>query len=212
MLKTLEEKVDPQHAALLVVDVQNDFCHSDGVLGKRGRKLALTQRMVPRLLKFISQARRAGVPVIYIRQSVTHWDMSPVRLEIRDRHNIPADESPCREGTWGADFYRVKPQPDDYVVNKHRYSAFIGTDLDLILRSRGIKTVIMTGVATNACVESTARDAFMKDYYVVFVGDCAATTNLRDHNATLRVVETFFGTVVNYREVVAAWQKLASAR
>ncbi|MFC2018953.1 cysteine hydrolase family protein, partial [Chloroflexota bacterium] len=90
---------------------------------------------------------------------------------------------------------------------KHRYSAFIDTDLDLILRSQGIKTVIMTGVATNVCVESTARDASMKDYYVVFVKDCAASFTMRDHNATLRTMGTLFGTVASSQEVMGAWER-----
>jgi len=207
VIKSLEEKVDPRHAALLVVDVQNDFCHNDGISGRRSfTNLSHRQKMVPRLIKFISQARRAEVPIIFIRMANDPWTMSEVQHEQLLRRGLSLDSAPAQEGTWGADFYRVKPQPEDYIVTKHRYSAFIDTDLDLILRSQGIKTVIMTGVATNVCVESTARDASMKDYYVVFVEDCAASFTLRDHNATLRTVGTLFGTVVNYREVIAAWQ------
>lgn len=73
----------------------------------------------------------------------------------------------------GGDFYHVKPRPDDVVVTKHHYGAFEGTDL--ILRSRRIRAVIMAVVATNVCVETTARQAFVRDYYVVFSSDCTAT-------------------------------------
>ncbi|MFH1775353.1 MAG: isochorismatase family cysteine hydrolase [Chloroflexota bacterium] len=208
MIKTLEEKVDPRDTALLVVDVQNDFCHSDGISGKRGfTNLSYRQKMVPRLIKLISQARRAEVPIIFIRMATDPWTLSEVQQEQLLRRGLSLDSIPAQEGTWGADFYRVRPEADDYIVTKHRYSAFIDTDLDLILRSRGVKTVIMTGVATNVCVESTARDASMKDYFVVFVRNCAASFNLRDHNATLRTMDTLFGTVVSYQEVVAAWRR-----
>ncbi|MFC2019001.1 cysteine hydrolase family protein [Chloroflexota bacterium] len=216
MLKTLKEKVDPKHAALLVVDVQNDVCHSDGLIAQRGGDVSAVQRMVPRLLRFILQARKAKVPIIFIRHSANQGTMSQVRLEILTKHNMPVDRFGEQEGTWGAEFYRVKPQPGDSVVTKHRYNAFIDSDLDLVLRSQGIKTVIMTGVSRNCCVAYTAIDASMRDYYVVFARDGTASfkparTSVRNHriddDTTLRTIEARFGSVVNYREVVEAWQR-----
>jgi ureidoacrylate peracid hydrolase len=91
------------------------------------------------------------------------------------------------------------------IVTKHRYGAFEASDLDLVLRSRGIRTVIMTGVATNVCVETTARQAFLRDYYVVFLSDCTATYVQTDHEATLRNIDQFFGEVVPAEAVAACW-------
>ena len=91
-------------------------------------------------------------------------------------------------------------------MTKHRYGAFESTDLDLVLRSQGIRTLIMTGVATNVCVETTARQAFLRDYYVVFTSDCTATYDQADHEATLRNIDAYFGEVVAAAQVQACWQ------
>ena len=90
-------------------------------------------------------------------------------------------------------------------MTKHRYGAFESTDLDLVLRSQGIRTVIMTGVATNVCVETTARQAFLRDYYVVFTNDCTATYDQAMHEATLRNIDAFFGQVVGAEEIANCW-------
>lgn len=208
MLTTLEEKVDPSHAALIVVDMQNDFCHSDGAIAKQGRGVSLSQQIMPKLLNLLSQARKENLAIIFIRGINNDWAQSEVKLEQRMRANPEKYAVPCQEGTWGAEFYQVSPQPSECIITKQRYSAFINTNLDLILRSQGIKTLIMTGVQTNACVESTARDGFMRDYYIVFAKDCTATEHLRDHEATLRNIQNLFGIVVTSEKVIAAWAKL----
>jgi len=208
MFKTLAEKIDPKHAALIVVDVQNDFCHEKGHIGRQGRDVRPRQEMVTRLLKLIGSARQHKIPVIFLRHINNPNVMSPASVEQKLRM-FSGDETICLEGSWGAEFYRVKPEPGEPIVSKHRYSGFIETDLDLILRSKEVKTLIMTGVATNMCVESTARDGFMKDYHIVFVGDCAATSTTEDHEATLRNIRYGFGVVVNSDEVIGTWAKLA---
>ncbi len=112
------------------------------------------------------------------------------------------------ENSWGADFYAgVRPLPEEIIVRKHRYNAFIDTDLDLILRSKGIRTLIMSGVATNVCVETTAKEGFMKDYYIVFLKDCAATTSEELHNNTLQSISSHYGVVVDSSDVWKCWQK-----
>jgi ureidoacrylate peracid hydrolase len=111
----------------------------------------------------------------------------------------------CESGAWNGDFYGIKPGPDEVIVTKHRYGAFEASDLDLVLRSRGIRTVIMTGVATNVCVETTARQAFLRDYYVVFTSDCTATYGQAEHEATLVNIDQFFGQVVSADDIIACW-------
>jgi ureidoacrylate peracid hydrolase len=106
--------------------------------------------------------------------------------------------------------YGVAPEPGDPLVTKHRYSAFINTDLDLILRAQGIKSLILTGVATNGCVESTARDGFMLDYYVVFVDDCSATSaGPGPHAGTLANIGRGFGEVVKAADLMSMWAPVA---
>jgi len=127
MLRTLEEKVDPKNAALLVVDMQNDFCHPDGSLGKRGRDMTFGLQMTPRLGQLIEKARKAKVPVIFIRQTLSEATTSPSVRENRLKRTPPGTELPLQEGSWGADYYEVAPQPGECVVTKHRYSAFVDT-------------------------------------------------------------------------------------
>ena len=98
-----------------------------------------------------------------------------------------------------------QPGSHEFVVTKHRYSGFVGTELDLVLRSNDIRTVVMTGEATNVCVESTARDAFMRDYRVAFVSDCTASTVQAAHDATLFTMDRHFGTVLSGEDVIGAW-------
>ncbi|MBI2881651.1 MAG: cysteine hydrolase [Candidatus Tectomicrobia bacterium] len=212
MLDTLVKKVDPKHAALLVVDIQNDFVAEGGMMDREGNDLTLAREMVPRLEQLIEDAREADVPVIFIRNvynTDANWYLSDVWLEQaqRARQGSYVTHSVCAPDSWAGDFYRVRPTEKDVIVTKHRFSAFQDTDLDLILRSRGIRTLIMTGIATNVCVESTTRDGFFRDYYIVFTSDCTATYSKEDHEATLRNIRRYFGQVVTADEVTACWSR-----
>jgi ureidoacrylate peracid hydrolase len=92
------------------------------------------------------------------------------------------------------------------VVVKHRFNAFIDTELALILRSRRIRTLVVAGVLTNVCVESTVREAFFRDYYAVVPEECVATYDKAQHDAALANIDTFFGHVTSVRELEAAWR------
>lgn len=204
ILRTLQDKVAPGNAALIVVDVQNDFCADEGVFGRTGNDLSMVQAAVPKLQQLIDGARTAKVPVIFVQAIYDPVYLPPVWHERNARIGF---ESPrCLSGSWGADFYKVAPLPGETIVRKHRYSAFVDTELDLILRSQRIQTVIVAGVATNICVESTARDAFMKDYYVAFMDDASGAYRKEFHDSTLANIAIGFGTVTTAKEVLAAWQ------
>lgn len=213
MLTTLEQKVDPRHTALLVVNMQNDFCCQGGSADKEGRNLAPVQSMIPNLIAFIGRARQASLPIVYV-QSVYAGEkniyLSDVWLEQMRRAGKGGHvEYPvCQRNSWGADFCPgVKPLPGEAIVTKHRYSGFIDTDLDLILRSKGVRTLIMSGVATNVCVETTARDGFMKDYYIVLLSDCTACQFKEAHDLSLLNIAGRFGEVVESERVVKCWEK-----
>jgi ureidoacrylate peracid hydrolase len=220
LLRTLADKVSPAHAALVTVDVQNDFCHDRGYLGRLGAPLGLIQAMVPRLNDLLAAARERGVPVVHVISYHDERYASPVVTEQKLRHGLPMEmdgrrlrDAPyCLQGTWGAELYGIEALPGEEIVVKHRYSGFHGTNLDLVLRSRGVQSVILTGVATNACVESTARDTYMHDYYLVLVGDGAATTSQAAHDATLANIDQFFGQVASIDEIVAAWRAAPAGR
>lgn len=213
MLTTLKQKVDPSHTALIVVDVQNDFVADGGAMHREGLDVSMAQAMIPRLVDFIGSAREAKTPIIFIQNvynSDQNWYLSEVWLEqaYRKRNGSYTEWPVCLEGSWGWEFYEgIEPQPTEVVVTKHRFSAFVDTDLDLILRSRRIKTLIMTGVATNVCVETTARMGFLKDYYIVLVNDCCAAFFQHLHDTSLQNIDTLFGQVVEAEEVVRCWKE-----
>jgi ureidoacrylate peracid hydrolase len=211
MLRGLEQKVSPKHAAVLLVDVQNDFCAEGGALHREGMDLSLVQAMIPRLARFLDAARSNGVRCVWIRNvynTTPNFYLSEVWLEQaeRTRNGLYASHPVCEPGEWNGDFYNIRPRADEAIITKHRFGAFENTDLELVLRSQGIRTVIMTGVATNVCVETTARQAFLKDYYVVFTSDCTATYSQSAHDAALDTIDHNFGQVVTSDEIVAGWQ------
>ncbi|MBI4494124.1 MAG: cysteine hydrolase [Chloroflexi bacterium] len=195
-------------AAVIVVDVQNDFCHEEGASGRRGEDMSMAQAAAARLEAFVEQVRPLGVSVVRIRTTHGPWTDAPSWV-LRRREGAPPV---CREGTWGTEFYGFTPAEGDRVVTKHRYSAFIGTDLDLTLRSLGVKVLLIGGVATDVCVESTVRDGYMLDYHTITLSDCSGTYDQAAHDAALRTLDRYFGLVAESASVLAALRELAEAR
>lgn len=198
----------PERCVLIVVDVQNDFCHDQGAFGRAGKDLRLVQAAVDRILGFVEVARRARVPLIWVRTQHDRWTDSSTWLgrEVRAPGEI------CRTGSWGAEWYRVSPTPEECVVVKHRYSAFVGTRLPVVLRALGRPVLLLAGITTNVCVESTARDAFMRDYEVVLVEDAAGAPTKAEHDAALHNLRTYFGRVLDAATIEAHWMVSGGAR
>jgi ureidoacrylate peracid hydrolase len=210
LLSTLGQKASPAHAALLVVDVQNDFVADGGFFDQVGADVKTVQRSIAPLLNLIDRAREAGVLVVFI-QAI--YDPEFVSGPMRERNMRAKREMPrCLTGSWGADFYAVRPRPDEPVVIKHRYSGMINTELDALLQRHGIRSLLMTGVSTDTCVESTARDAYFMDYYVTLVADCCAGASERDHRVALERFERDYGAVVTAADVIDAWETSGALR
>jgi ureidoacrylate peracid hydrolase len=208
MLSSLEEKVDPRWTALLVIDVQNDYAHPEGACGRSGYDMQPAVEMVPRLLQLIEAARRAGVFIIYTQNWHSPATDSEAWAERVQQAGRRGRQRSALAGTWGADWYGVEPAEGEYVLKKFRYDAFLGTNLEFLLRARGVRTVICTGTATNVCVESTARSAHMRDHYLVVAGDCCATTEEELHRVALRNLERHFGVVVTGAELQRCWAQV----
>ncbi len=204
MAFSIEERVDPKHGMLIVVDMQNDFCHPEGAACKRGRDMAFVQNMIPRLIRLVEKAREHAFPICFVKTSGNQWTNSPVWTEFKNPELLA-----CAEGSWGAEFHAgLEPLPRDMVVTKHRYSAFIGTDLDMLLRARGVKSLLVTGVGTGMCVFHTLTVGFMLDYYITLVEDCCATTyGPTAHNEAVALVKKHYGRVVPSSEVIDLWSK-----
>ncbi|MEK0312641.1 cysteine hydrolase family protein [Cohnella sp. 56] len=202
----MSNQLNPQDTVLIVIDMQNDFCHEDGASAKRGlADITAFQACVPKIDGLIGQARAVGVPVVFVYMTL---DDTTISEAWTNKHGTGM--SIVIKGSWGADFYKLYPQPGDAVVEKHRYSGFIGTNLNLILRSMGCKSIVLTGVLTNVCVESTARDGFMLDYNVTLVSDACAGSSPEAHAGTLANIANVFGSVLSAEQVGAAWSAAAS--
>jgi ureidoacrylate peracid hydrolase len=200
--KLLAERLRNIHkVALIVIDVQNDFCHSQGAFSKRKVDLSHVQdKAVPNLISLINKCRESQSPIIFVRTIHSDWTNSPSWL---GRMAGMVEKIPiCLPNSWGAEFYKVGPKNSDYIVTKHRYSAFIGTDLDLILRSKGIETLLFSGTVTNVCVETTARDGFNLDYNVILVEDCCGAYFPEEHASTLNNISKYFGIVADSKTIM----------
>lgn len=212
LLETLEQKLVASHTALVVIDVQNDFCASGGMMDGEGLDLTTVQEMADRLPSLIDSARQAGALVVFVRNvysSEGNLYLSDAWLEqaSRRRGESYTKRQVCAADSWEGDFYGdVRPIPADPIVTKHRFSAFHNTDLDTILRTNGIRTIVMTGVASNVCVETTAREGFVRDYYVVLLEDGTAAYVEEDHDAALRVIDRYFGQVASIADVKDVWE------
>ena len=205
LLSTLEQKVSPAYAALLVIDVQNDFVANRGFFDQIGADVKKIQKVIPPLAQLVDHAREAGLLVVFIRAI---YDPQYLSAPMRDRDLRVGRRMPrCLTGSWGADFYVIAPRPNEPVVIKHRYSAFAKPELDDLLRRRGIRSLLLAGVTTDTCVESTGRDAYFMDYYVTLVADCCAGAAERDHRVALERFERDYGAVVNSADVIEAWKR-----
>ncbi len=164
----------PAETAMLVVDMQNDFVQKGAP-----SEVPRARAMVPRLNRLLDVCRAHKIPVIYIHHVIRGGDIDAGRLA--DHHAAIRNNKAIIAGTPNVEIYEgLKPHPGDLVVAKPRYSAFYGTDLEAILRSKGIDTLIISGTVTNVCCDSTARDAFSRDYKVIFLSDGTATRELPD--------------------------------
>ena len=206
--------VEASHTAVIVVDMQNDFGAEGGMFDRAGIPISGIQAVVAPTARVLAAARGAGIQIVYLKMQFEP-DLSNAggpdaptfvihrRLGVGD----PVQAPDGREGrilikdTWNTDILpALAPQDGDIVVSKHRFSGFFETNLDAILRERGITSLIFTGCTTSVCVESTLRDAFFRDYRCLLLEDCAAEPIGGDlarsnHEASVLVIATLFGWV-----------------
>ncbi|KAA3646708.1 MAG: cysteine hydrolase [Chloroflexi bacterium] len=189
-----ELDIDPNRSAVLVVDMLNDFFKDEGAMVLEGGDVLYEP--IERLNK---TARSLGMPVFWLNQTLYPKDKL---FEKRVVH--------CLEGTWGADLVEdLTFSEDDTIIAKRRYSGFFQTDLDLHLRERDIRHVIVTGVVTNICVRSTVNDAFFLGYdvYVPHEGVMATSPQLQESH--LYDIDTHYGTVLDMDGLLKALESSA---
>jgi ureidoacrylate peracid hydrolase len=167
------ERIEPSTTALIVVDMQNDFVAPGAPL-----ETPAGRAMVPTLQRALACCREHGIPVIY---TISTWRPDGCDLGLLGHHVRPDRGAVLIEGSPGvAIFPEIAPHDGEIVITKHRFSAFYCTDLEIILRGLGVTTVVITGVTTENCCHATARDAFSRDFQVVFLSDATATVDYPD--------------------------------
>lgn len=204
--------VDPERSAVIVVDMQNAFATKGGMFDLSGLDISGASRVIEVVKQVLQRARAAGMRIVYLQMgydaglSTAGGPDSPnshkelALLLMKKRPELKGKV--LTEGQWDWEVVdQLKPQSSDMVINKTRYSGFCGTPLDSLLRTRGIKNLFFTGIATNICVESTLRDAFFLDYWPILLREAtmqAGPPMLQE--ATIQNVELALGWTLSSRE------------
>jgi ureidoacrylate peracid hydrolase len=188
----LGEILQPKHTALLLVDMQNDFCRTEGWMARRNRDLGGVEAMIPRLARLLEAARSAGVFVVFVKQTTLPDAASdpPGWLYFKTRDGRTETDYTL-DGSWGQQIIEeLAPRPTEQCVKKFRPSAFHGTSLDLILRTAGIQSTVLAGVITQGCVLASTLDASFHGYYTVLAEDCVASFSAEQHNTSLKFLRS----------------------
>jgi ureidoacrylate peracid hydrolase len=200
-------RLSPADTAVVVIDMQNAYASEGGYVDLAGFDIAGSAGVIGRIGQVLATARQAGMPVIFLQngwdpdyveagtEGSPNWHKSNALRTMRNRPELAGQL--LARGGWDYELVdELAPQPGDIRVHKTRYSAFFNSQLDSILRARGIRTIVFVGIASNVCVESTLRDGFHLEYFGVMLED--ATHHLGPdfvQQATVYNVEKFFGWV-----------------
>lgn len=186
--ETLEEVLAPDGCAVVVVDVQNDAMRPEGKLAQAHNDVSAMIEVLPRCAAFVRSARELAVKVIHVQTLTLADARSDSPSWLRAKGTIVNETGFFLEGTWGSEICEeVAPASGEPVVVKHRSSAFVGTNMNLLLRARDVRTVIVIGEQTPGCIEATYRHAAYYDYYNVLAEDCVAAFDQAQHEASLLI-------------------------
>ena len=210
VLTTLEELVDPARTAVLVIDMQNEVISEEGPYAKRGTDVSNLAAIVPRIQRLLAAARSASLLITY--PEFVHRNKLGVTLMNGPSlycHRDATFTADTVEGTWEAQTVdELAPRAGDIVIRKSRASAVYHTAFYDVLRTRGIRSLVITGCATGGCVLMTGVEAMHHGFYPVVVRDCVASFNLESHNQALKWMEGQFP-VFSLDEVLATWREMA---
>lgn len=197
-------QIELKSPILIVLDMQKDFLQNEGLLKVWGGPA-----IIPNLNKIITFFHDKDFPVIFTRHIYEDPEKdggATARWWKADRNSML-----LREHTWHSEIFDLLvPGPKDRVISKRRYSAFFGTDLEILLRTSHINDVVITGVCTNICCEATAHDAFFRDFNILFVIDGTGATDEEAHLATLKNISLSYGNLVTTSQILNSVDQLSS--
>lgn len=212
--------VDPATTAVIVIDMQNAYASPGGYLDLAGFDISGAPAVIRNIQGVLETARGAGIPVIYFQNG---WDADYVEAggpgspnfhksnalkTMRERPELQGKL--LAKGGWDYELVDdLKPQAGDIVLSKTRYSGFFNSQLDSVLRTRGVRTLVFVGIATNVCVESTLRDGFFLEYFGVVLGDATHQAGPEFlQQASLYNIEKFFGWVSSVADFKGAFGQI----
>ena len=202
--------------------MQNGFCNPLGFLGQIGVDISPCNAVIGKIKEIAQFAHQHEIPVIYTKQEHLPEDSVYVRnrlllsaLPNSHAYSRAVGKLPCVKGTWDAEIVdELRLEPVDYLVRKHRFNAFYNTDLEIILRTLNVQIVIVVGVTTNVCVDSTVREAYFRDYEVLVIKDAVAAPGeqLNLHQATLETLSRYFAWTISSSELFELIQSVRQER
>lgn len=209
--------IDANKTALLIVDMQNDFCTEGGWLHSRGIDISPNRKPIAPLKACIDACHAHDVPVVWVNWGVRK-DLLNIAPSLQHAHNPHGDETNLAQpvpgtrseviaaGSWGADVVdEINPGEEDHQITKHRFSAFWDCETDAVLRNLGVKTLLIGGVNMDQCVMTTLEDASFLGYDTVMVEDCTATTSPAFCvQSVLYNVKLLFGFVTQSDTIISA--------
>jgi ureidoacrylate peracid hydrolase len=213
-------RVRADNTAVIVVDMQNAYASQGGYLDLAGFDIGGAAMVVEQCAKVVATARSAGLPIVYFQNGwdpdyveaggpgSPNWHKSNALKTMRQRPEL--DGKLLARGGWDYELVEaLKPHPGDIVLPKTRYSGFYNSQLDSVLRSRGIRNIVLVGIATNVCVESTLRDGFFLEYFGILLEDATHQAGPEFlQQATIYNVETFFGWVSTVADFCGSFGQL----
>lgn len=180
-------ELNPKETALVLIEFQNDFTTEGGIFYGAVKGVMESSNMLANTVETVKAAREAGVNVVYVPISFTedYHEVTPTPYGIMKG---VVDNGAFKKNTWGTEFAGVlAPEQGDIIIEgKRSFCGFASTNLDFVLRSRGIKNVVLAGYLTNCCVESTMRTAYDKGYNVISLTDCCATLSQEEHDNAIK--------------------------
>lgn len=198
--------VAPDRTALAIIDMQVDFGSPDGEMARRGADVAACQAAVKKAQALAEAARAAGVRIVFVR--LLTYPGGENRI-VRESKHRQGDDKPdlCREGTPGADFIGPQPRDGDAIFSKTHFSAFSRTGLADQLHAQGVDTLVLAGLTTECCVQSSAWDAFERDFHIFIAEDACAAYEEALHHHALKALQMSAATVVPTDRLIEAWNQ-----
>jgi nicotinamidase-related amidase len=193
-------RFDPRECALIVVDVQVDFCSPHGSTARRGRANTRMQALPDKINAFVKELRGTGVLLVYTQAVVNESQLAP---NVQFFNEMKGIKRPTQEGSGGEEFYNLEIPNGAIILRKEYGDPFTATQLKQILEKHRIRIVLICGVRTEICVDATARRAYAEGYNVIVISDLVATRddNASDEQYALRFMDAYVGFVMDSQQV-----------